>query len=156
MSSEEFKKELDKYLAGKSKVSAYFSHSIRGAKGMKATDKDIEENCKDAIKMAEWIRENVPGLDLYVPAEHEDFVHIAYKDEYLSEEQILEIDCKILERKDFHIVRGIDKERSRGTVIEIEYAKKAGKFTFYVFTMDEVEAAALRVIVKDFQRAKSK
>jgi hypothetical protein len=35
-------------------------------------------------------------LDFYIPADHEDFVQIAYTDKYLPEKDILEIDCKII------------------------------------------------------------
>lgn len=138
------------------KVSAYFSHSIRGKKSAKATDEDMLRNCHAALEVAQWIRRVVPDIELYVPAEHEDFVQICYREKYLTEEQILEVDCKILERQDFYIVHEVDGWLGGGIKVEMDHAKKHGKLIYYVSSMDEVTAAALRVIVKDFQRAKSK
>jgi hypothetical protein len=139
-----------------SKVTAYFSHSIRGKKGGKATDEDMQRNCAAALEVARWIREVVPDIELYVPAEHEDFVYICYVDKYLTEEQILEVDCKILANQDFHIVHEVDGWLGGGIKVEMDHAKKNGKLIFYVSSMDDATAAALRVIVKDFQRARSK
>jgi len=137
------------------KVTAYFSHPIRGKKGKDATDEELEVNCRKAIKAALWIRENVPEVDLYVPAEHEDFVHISYKDKYLTEKQILEIDCKILEKKDFHIVYEVDGWLGGGIAVEIAHAKRVGKVIFCISSLDEVHAAALRVIVRNLLRGKN-
>lgn len=136
------------------KVTAYFSHSIRGPAGKDATDAVVERNCKEAARVAVWIRENIPELELYVPAEHEDFVHICWKDLYLTEDQILEIDCKILGRRDFHIVYEVDGWLGGGIAVEIEAAKKYGKLIFYISSLDEVTAAALRVIVRDLLKGK--
>lgn len=131
------------------KVSAYFSHSIRGRKGKDATSAYMKRNCDAAVKMAVWIRDNVPELDLYVPAEHEDFVLIAYEDKYLTEEQILEIDCKILSDLDILIVYEVKGWLGGGIGVEIDAAKKAGKIIFYISSMDVATLSALRVIVKD-------
>ena len=131
------------------KVSAYFSHSIRGKKGADATEEDMRRNCEAAIGVATWIREKVPEIDLYVPAEHEDFVHICWKEKYLTEEQILEIDCKILKRLDFHIVHEVDGWLGGGIGIEIVAAKKYNKCIFYVSKLDETTAVLLRQMVKD-------
>lgn len=136
------------------KVTAYFSHSIRGIAGKDATDDIVEKNCAIAKEVAAWIREKVPKLNLYVPAEHEDFVGICWRQKYLTENQILEVDCKILEKLDFHIVYEVDGWLGGGIGIEIEHAQKVGKFIFYVQSLDEVTAAALRVIVKDLLRMK--
>jgi len=131
------------------KVSAYFSHSIRGEKGGDATLEDMERNCSSALEAAIWIRDNIPELDLYVPAEHEDFVYISYKDEYLTEKEILEIDCKILEKRDFLIVHELNGWLGGGIGVEIAHAKKTGKIIFYISSLDVATLSALRVIVKD-------
>lgn len=136
------------------KVTAYFSHSIRGKKGNKATEIDMRRNCEEAMKVAEWIRENIPEIELYVPAEHEDFVLIAYTDKYLTEKQILAVDCKILKKRDFHIVHEVGGWLGGGIGVEIDAAKKYGKLIFYIQSLDEVTAAALRVIVRDLMRGK--
>lgn len=136
-------------------VSAYFSHSIRGKKGVSATDEDMQKNCDAAMRMAAWIREIAPDLSLYVPAEHEDFVSICYRDKLLTEKQILDVDCLILEQQDFHIVHEVNGWLGGGIGVEMDHAKKHGMLIFYVSNMDDVTAAALRVIVKDFLKAKS-
>jgi len=136
------------------KLTAYFSHSIRGPAGKDASDDVVERNCKIAEEVAAWIRKNVPELELYVPAEHEDFVHICWKELYLTEDQILEIDCKILGKRDFHIVYVENNWTGGGIGIEITAAKKYGKIIFYISSLDEVTAAALRVVVKDLLKGK--
>lgn len=136
------------------KISAYFSHSIRGQSGKDATDAEVEKNCKVAERVAAWIRENIPEIDLYVPAEHEDFVAICWREKYLSEDQILEIDCKILGKQDFHIVYEVDGWLGGGIGIEINHAKKIGKLIFYITHLDEVTLAALRVVVRDMLQEK--
>jgi len=131
------------------KITAYFSHSIRGKKGNKATSEDMLKNCTEAMKVAVWIRDNIPEIDLYVPAEHEDFVLIAYEDKYLTEEQILEIDCKILAGKDFHIVHEVDGWLGGGIGVEIDAAIRCGKIRFHISSLDVATLGALRVIVKE-------
>lgn len=130
-------------------VTAYFSHTIRGKKGKDATKADMERNCAAAIKAAEWIRENVPEIELYVPAEHEDFVYIAYTEKLLTEKQILDIDCKILEQRDFHIVLEVDGWLGGGIAIEIDAAKKHNMAIFYLCELNGMTAVLLRQMVKD-------
>ena len=73
----------------------YFSHSIRGKSGSDATPEEQRKNCQAAINMADAIRKKCPWLELYVPAENEEFVGFTFKYAYLTEAQILEIDCMI-------------------------------------------------------------
>ena len=58
---------------------AYLSHSIRGPKGKDATNTEMQENCNRAILVGKFIRIQIPSLDLYIPAEHEDFIGRAYQ-----------------------------------------------------------------------------
>lgn len=138
------------------KVSAYFSHAIRGEEGKAATKEDMERNCATAKKAAKWLRENVPEIELYVPAEHEDFVYIAYTDKYLTEKQILEIDCKILKRQDFHIVHEVDGWFGGGIGVEIAAAKKYGKSIFYLTELDGITTVLLRQMITDVLEMKEK
>lgn len=101
---------------------AYLSHSIRGRKGKAATNKDMEKNCQIAIEVAAEIREAIPGLDLYVPAEHDEFVALAYHKGYLTETQLLEIDCMILGKRDFLLIYAKDGYISRGMNVEYQFA----------------------------------
>ncbi len=136
------------------KVTAYFSHAIRGRKGRAATEEDMKKNCDKAMEAVVWLRDNIPVLDLYVPAEHEDFVLICYEDKYLTEEQILEVDCKILQKRDLLIVNVVDDWLGGGIAVEIADAKRTGKLIFYLTTNDIANLAALRVIVKDYLRGR--
>lgn len=82
------------------------SHPVRGPLGDKATTQDMKRNCEYALEMADMIRSFIPTVtDLYVPAEHEAFVNRAWKFGYLTVDQILVIDCAIIqEYKDVLLV----------------------------------------------------
>lgn len=75
----------------------YLSHSIRGKYGANATNTQMKANCDRAILIANVLRATFPSIEIYIPSEHEDFVGITYRDGYLNEKQILEIDCKIID-----------------------------------------------------------
>lgn len=75
---------------------AYLSHAIRGKQGEGCTSDTQKKYCAAAIKLGNEIREACPWLDLYIPAEHENFVGKAYDKKYLDIPQILEIDCEIV------------------------------------------------------------
>ena len=109
----------------KKKYDAYISHCIRGAKGMDATHEDMERNCAATMIYVEQLRLANPGLKLYVPAEHEDFVQIAYEEHLLKEEQILHIDCCIIDSCTMVIAHNPECI-SRGMRVEIDYAKSKG------------------------------
>lgn len=87
-------------------IKAYMSHPIRGPLKDKATSQDMRRNNEYALEMADMIRSFIPTvIDLYVPAEHEAFVTRAWKYGYLSENQILVVDCAIIqEHKDVLLV----------------------------------------------------
>jgi nucleoside 2-deoxyribosyltransferase len=99
----------------------------------------MKENCDRVIAVADRIRTLIPSIDLYVPAEHEDFVGIAYADKYLTRDQILEIDCKIIDKCDVVIIfcpvgdpiqggRATEKEHAIATskpVLEFDHAREA-------------------------------
>lgn len=105
----------------------YLSHSIRGKYGKDATPTQMKENCDRIIGIANIIRSQL-DVDLYVPAEHEDFVYIAFKDKYLIENQILEIDCKIIDKCDGVIIFSpADDPMQGGRQVEYEHAVATGK-----------------------------
>ncbi len=102
----------------------YISHSIRGKYGKDATATQMKENC-DAIKViAEQLRNTFPTADFYLPAEHEDFVGIAYREQYLTEKQILDVDCKIIERTCDAVITYVPEgdELQGGRMIEYKFA----------------------------------
>ena len=138
------------------KITAYFSHTIRGKKGISATSEDMNTNCAKARKVADWIRENVPDLELYVPAEHEDFVQIAYLQKYLTEKQILDVDCEILRRQDFLIVLEEDGWRGGGIAVEIDAAIAADLCVFTVNDMNDTTILRLKQLIKEILEMKEK
>jgi len=105
-----------------SKIRAYVSHSIRGKHGNKATNKQMEENNKKAIDFGELLNKEFPNIDFYVPAEHDELVLIAYRKGYMTEKQILDVDCDIISRCNFLIVFAPDDYISKGMQIEIDHA----------------------------------
>jgi hypothetical protein len=84
------------------KLRVYFSHAIRGQVGVGASHGTQNTNCQAAQKMAANVLQLLfrerPDIevDFYIPADHEDFVQIAYDEKIISEENILKIDCMII------------------------------------------------------------
>lgn len=87
------------------KIKAYMSHPIRGPLKEKATHEDMQRNNDAARKIADQIRlymaTNYRDVDfeLYVPAEHEEFVNRAFRNGMLTVPEILHIDCQIIEEE---------------------------------------------------------
>jgi nucleoside 2-deoxyribosyltransferase len=98
----------------------YCSHSIQGKYGINATLAQMKENCDVAIALADQLRAALPDIEFYVPAEHEDFVGLAYRHGYLTIEQILDVDCKIIDTCDAVIVFVPDGDELQGGR-EVEY-----------------------------------
>ncbi len=92
----------------------YLSHAIRGKAGPDASHDVQAKNCAEAIKIANALRRQFPKLILYVPAENETFVQIAYDGGHLSEKQILDIDCKIIDNMDGVLVYVPENDELQG------------------------------------------
>ena len=105
-------------------IKIYVSHSIRGPKGLAATEKDMRYSC-DRIKLIIGrLREDFPEIEFYLPAESEQFVGIAYREKFLTELQILNIDCEIIDTCNLVMifVPVDDSEVQGGRLIEKAYA----------------------------------
>lgn len=129
---------------------AYFSHTIRGQKGKQATKEDMQRNCEKALAAAKKIREFMPKLDLYVPAEHEDFIQFAFDSKFLDETAILFIDCKILETRDIHIILVEDGWIGGGMGVEIEHSQKQHIPLYFIFGENKIKSI-IEIIAKDFE-----
>lgn len=117
------------------KKRVYFSHSIRGKLGPTCPIEQQEKNCAEAILVANEIRFFCPDYDLYVPAEHEEFIQISFALKYLTERQILDVDCDILDRCDILIIYVPEgDELQGGRLIEYGHAKDTGKIVFVYST----------------------
>jgi len=122
-------------IENKNKLRVYVSHSIRGVKGTDATDLDIQINC-DRIKAIMKNLRHFTDKEIYyyVPAEHEEFIDLAFKAGYLTIEQILHIDCKIINACDVMLcsVEPKDDEVQGGRAIEVRHCEETDK-TYFVF-----------------------
>ena len=131
-------------------ISVYFSHYIRGPKGHEATDSEIEYNMAQAILVADQLRHLFPQLDMYVPAEHEDFIGIAYADGLLTEQQLLDVDCKILEQKDCVLAFAPDNYKlSRGMQREIVHARLRGIPQCHLKELDQEAISVIKEFLND-------
>ena len=121
----------------KKQVKVYVGHSIRGKKGINATNKDMRRNNDKAIVFGKALRRRFPGVDFYVPGDHDEFIIIAYRKKYLTEKQILDVDCMIVQQCNFMIVYSPDGYLSRGMKVEIEYAGENGIPVVVVAKLDK-------------------
>ena len=108
-----------------SKIRAYVSHAIQGKFGAAATTEQMEANNQKAIKFGKQLVEEFPCIDFYVPGYHDEFVLIAYKKNYLTIEQILDVDCVIVSRCNFLVVYSPNDYISKGMKKEIDHAVKS-------------------------------
>lgn len=81
---------------GMKNLKIYVSHSIRGKHGKDATHKQMIANCQKAIRFGHWLKQSFSGVEWYIPADHDEFVTLAYEKKYLNERQILDVDCTII------------------------------------------------------------
>lgn len=101
----------------------YLSHSIRGIKGNDATLEDMAENCRKAHEFAEQLRTAIADFEIYCPADHDEALSIAYHKGLLTIDELLGVDCAILQRRDAVLVCCLDNYVSGGMWVEIRYAQ---------------------------------
>lgn len=106
-------------------ITAYLSHCIRANKENPSIKEMLFNNNK-AIILANELRKTFPFLDVYVPAENNEFDLAISKGKYLTTDQILEIDCKILEKRDLLLVYDWQVNLSAGQKVEVFHAGKIG------------------------------
>ena len=107
------------------KIRAYITHSIRGKFGHDATLEQMEVNNQKAIDFGIILRKEFPNINFYIPGDHDEFVTIAFVKNYLTEKQILDVDCDIVSKCNFLTVFAPDDYISRGMQIEIDHAVKS-------------------------------
>jgi len=137
-----------------SKIRAYVSHSIRGKHGKDATDEQMEANNQRAIEFGKKLKTQFPTVDFYIPAEHDEFVLLAYRKGFLNEDQILNVDCDILAKRHFLIAYCPDDYISKGMFIEIGKAQKLRIPVFYVYSniMNEAPIRTIAQYLEDLKR----
>ncbi len=121
-------------------MKVYLSHSIRGLKGDAATVDDQIIACDAAVAIGEQIIGSIPTLKLYVPGgPSEEFVGIAYRKKYLTEKQILDIDCTIIDGCEAVIVYvPLGDYLQGGRWVEYNHAVKIHK-PVYIFGENEID-----------------
>ncbi len=106
----------------------YLSHAMRGKPVYAVNSSEHGNNCEIAIGLAEELRKMFPKLRIYVPAESEPFVGAAYKKGYLTIDQILELDCIIVDQCDMVVVYVPEgDELQGGRKIEYDHAVETHK-----------------------------
>ncbi len=101
----------------------YLSHSIRGKLGSDSTPESLNKNCLAAIEVGNKIRTECPWASIYIPAEHESFVQKAYNKGYMTERQILDVDCDIIAEHDILIIYVPEgDELQGGRLVEHDFA----------------------------------
>lgn len=136
----------------KKRIRVYVSHSIRGKKGKDATDEDMRRNNNLAIIFGQALRRKFPGVHFYVPGDHDEFVIIAYGKKYITEKQILDVDCAIVEQCHFVLAYSPDGYLSKGMKIEIEYAGVNSVPVIEIARLDDAGIAAINRQLLDFMR----
>lgn len=136
-------------------MKAYYSHPIRGAKGHKATQEDMRLNNEIAIVHARHLGVLLPSIDIYCPAAHDTFPAVALRHGALTIEQVLTIDCLILQECDLVIVDCWENDMSDGMKVEIHHAELMEIPVFKYNGMDGKETQGLIKRVKSWQREKS-
>jgi len=107
----------------------YVSHSIRGKYGKNATHTQMKANCDAIIVLVKQLREAItPSVEFYIPAEHEEFVSRAYRSGYLTEKQVLDVDCQIISDTCDAVIVYVPEgdELQGGRKIEYDYAFEHG------------------------------
>jgi len=129
-----------------SQVKVYISHSIRGMAGKDATHETMVANNNKAIIFALALKAEFPNVGFYCPGEHDEFVINAYEMGYLTETQILDVDCKIIESKNLLLNYIPDQYISNGMLRENLFAQQQGMPTLMATCVPE----ALEVLHRQF------
>lgn len=113
-------------------IKIYVSHPIRGAKGKEATHEDMAANNRLAINFGKALQAQFPNVEFYVPASHDEFVMIGYEEGVLNEDQILHIDCKIIDTCNAIVAYIPEGHISNGMLVEISHANATAKTVLVV------------------------
>ncbi len=131
------------------KIKVYISHPIRGILRDKATEDTMKANNQRAISWGKTLSINFgSNLDLYVPGDHDEFVLIAYLNGYLTEKQILDVDCMIVRRCKAVIVANWEGTYSGGMKIEVDYANECNIPVFVLDSLDDKSLELLRIFLE--------
>jgi len=122
-----------------SKLTVYICHNIRGIKGDNATAEDMLINNNNAINFAMTLRNLFPNIDFYVPAEMDKFLVSHTISPVWIVEQLLVLDCAIIDHRDLLLVWIPDQYISNGMMVELLHASIINKKIAVVRTIREAE-----------------
>lgn len=100
------------------KFKIYCSHPIRGKLGDNATLEDQWKWIRVMRGQSRKLQMNFPEVDWYVPADHDEFVQIAYGLGILDVDQILKVDGEIIKTCDAIVYFDLEGEFSQGMLYE--------------------------------------
>ena len=94
--------------------------------------------------LIDWEKmDGLPKCNIYVPAEHEMFIHCAYTNGLLSDEQIIAINCEIINNCDLLILFGGFKSKDNAAIQEAVYARERD---VAVYTMPDLSPIAINAL----------
>jgi hypothetical protein len=130
-------------------IRAYISHPIRGKLGDDATDESMATNNTIAKAAGKEIRDALPDLQLYIPAEHDDFLLLHGVIPVNMVEELLALDCAIVHDCDMMLIYDHEFHLGHGMQREYDYAM-ANNIPIVVFNEVNDE------VIKDIAIAMSK
>ncbi len=134
------------------------SHSVFSIYLLYPIDRDDEGNFYKLLQnyinigieiyayLIDWEKmDGFPKFRLYVPGDHEVFIHCAYKSGFMTKEQIRNINCKIIESCDLLILYdgwGLEIDE------EITYAKQKKVPVYNMPDLSQIAINALKLAIK--------
>jgi hypothetical protein len=109
----------------------------------------MEKNCGIARKFGNELRIDFPDVEFYVPADHEEFVRIAWMNNLLTEQEILDIDCEIILGCCGLIAYAWDGHISKGMKVELDYANEL-EIPTLIITPRDLKITTTRELVGHF------
>ena len=93
----------------------------------------------------DWIDDETsfPKSYLYVPADHELFIHHAYKDNLLTKEQINSVNCRIIEECNLLIYFGNGAAVGSNLADELQYAQQE---KIPIYSMPDLSPMAIQAL----------
>lgn len=99
--------------------------------------------------LLDWEKmEGLPKSYLYVPADHELFIHHAYKDNLLTKEQICSINCKIIEEYNLLINFGSEAAVGSNLANELQCAQQEKIPIYSMPDLSPMAIQSLRLAIK--------
>ena len=137
-----------------SKITAYLSHHIRGPKGDQSTQEDRDNNREDAgvaRQAIEWVH---PKLNIYCPGEGDLWAGVAMRRGLLTIEQVLEIDCAIIDTMDCVLIYDRYNHMSGGMMVEKKHCCDTSKPFFYFRILNPATKVLLENFLTEVRRGK--